>query len=211
MSTRPFPSGSTPSPRQEFMGNATPPRSRTPSSSPVGKTPHLPRLLHELPPACLGQAAASGTLRACRRSPSRRPCATSKCRPGVGQGALRHPVADAFGAHGAEDEVLAVGAGAAASDEHGRTMAGCGTWRGNKIYFMALHFLPRPRIRRFQAEIRETGTDPPPIPAPGGKDGIGYVRGDASVVHGNRQPASPDRMVRLKSATALIVNCLFFA
>ena len=90
--------------------------------------------------------------------------------PGIGQGALAHLVADAFGAHEAEGEVPAVGAGA--SDEHGRTVAQCGAWRRNKIYFMALHSLPRPRIKHFQAKIHEIGTNPPPIPALGGKHGL---------------------------------------
>ena len=75
--------------------------------------------------------------------------------PQVGQGALPHLVADTFGAHEAEGEVLAVGAGVGASDEHDGTVAGCRSRRKHKKYFMALHSLPRPRIKRLQAKIRE--------------------------------------------------------
>ena len=98
-------------------------------------------------------------------------CTTSKCHPKSGRDALPHLVTDAFRAHEAEGEVLAVGEGASASDEHGRTVAGCAARRKDKIYFMALHLFPRPRIKRSHAKIREIGMNPPPIPAPGGKDG----------------------------------------
>ena len=58
----------------------------------------------------------------------------------VGQGALPDLVADALGAHEAEGEVLAVGAGTGASDEHDPKVAGRGA-QGTNAFF-GTTFLP---------------------------------------------------------------------
>ena len=90
----------------------------------------------------------------------------------IGQDALASLAADAFGAHEAEGKIPAIGAGTSASDEHGPKVAGCVVRCNHKIYFMALHSCPRLWIKNLQAKIREIRTNPSPISALGGKDGL---------------------------------------
>ena len=93
----------------------------------------------------------------------------------VEQGALPDLVADALGAHEAEGEVPAVGAGTGASDEHDPKMAGRGAaHKASNAFFGTTFLSPTTKTsicRQKSAEIREIGTNPLPIPAPSGKDG----------------------------------------